>query len=119
MCNVHCVQRYCDCSPGTSALSVIIFRFMILILLIVAPYCAICSVLDEFYQISGDITVANDFNYIYDVVDTNDDNPYKTLSDIADLIDTMNFATTNGPAFSNLTVTIVCIMYNIYQCTQI
>ena len=113
MCNVSCVQRYCDCSPNTAAISVIIFRFVMIMMLIVAPFCAICAVLDEFYQISGDITIAS--HSVYDVIDPND-NPYVQLSDLADLMEDMNmeFATSDIPDFWNLTVTIVRNIYHFH-----
>mmetsp|Transcript_74088 Transcript_74088/g.66672 ORF Transcript_74088/g.66672 Transcript_74088/m.66672 type:complete len:332 (+) Transcript_74088:72-1067(+) len=100
MCNVSCVRRYCDCSPNTAALSVIIFRFMMLILLIVSPFCAICAVLDEFYQISGDITVGT---HQWDIIDTNTNN--NQVLDLADLIN-MEMETSSIPDFINLTVSV-------------
>ena len=118
MCNVSCVQRYCDCSPNTAAISVIIFRFVVIMMLIVAPFCAICAVLDEFYQISGDITIAS-HKSVYDVIDSNND-PYIQLSDVADLMEDMNmeFATSEVPDFWNLTVTIVRNIYIISMYTN-
>ena len=57
MCNVHCVTRYCGIASKEAAVTVVLFRCITLLIVLVGPFCAICAVLDAFYQISGIATV--------------------------------------------------------------
>ena len=57
MCNVQCVARYCGCGNKNAILTVVLFRLISLIIVLVLPFGAICAVLNEFYQISGNLTV--------------------------------------------------------------
>ena len=101
MCNVHCVKRYCGaCGDNQAAITVIVFRMMLFIILIVSPFCAICAVLNEFYQIYGDISI----DTYYEIVHNDNINNYQ-----------LPFIST-GSGASNLSVSIVKYtnIYTIY-----